>query len=380
MRVLHLTTEYPPVVYGGLGTALGGLTVAQARTGMEVGVLVAGSRAAYGLPAGPFPGSSQITIERRDGLTIFWCDSHEPTELAVRLVRWWKPDVVHLHVFWLAAVAWAIKQETATPLVYHVHSLDKAEYEIGHEASQCLDQWSTQSEIIEAADRVIVLSRSERELLISYVPQVRSRLSIVGNGIDDEVQPLPSRGGKRVLFTGRFVNRKGIHELLDAIPAVVAAVPDAEFVLAGGHRDCSASEMRRCWIGESLLPFAAHIGFTGWLDGRQMSQLYREMDVLVVPSWYEPFGMVILEGMLHGLPIVAADIGGPAEILEHERTGLLVPPRDAAALAGALIRLLTDAQFRRRLASAAAVEVRKKWLWSARISLFVSAYRAAIGE
>jgi len=198
VRVLHLTTEYPPVVYGGLGTALGGLTVAQARAGMEVGVLVAGSRAAYGLPAGPFPGSSQITIERRDGLTIFWCDSHEPTELAVRLVRWWKPDVVHLHVFWLAAVAWAIKQETATPLVYHVHSLDKAEYEIGHEASQCLDQWSTQSEIIEAADRVIVLSRSERELLISYVPQVRSRLSIVGNGIDDEVQPLPSRGAKRV--------------------------------------------------------------------------------------------------------------------------------------------------------------------------------------
>ena len=380
MRVLHLTTEYPPVVYGGLGTALGGLTVALARAGVEVGVLVAGSRAAYGLPGDSVMGSSEVTLERRNGLTIFWCDSYEPTELAVGLVRWWKPDVVHLHVFWLAAVAWAIKQQTGIPLVYHVHSLDKAEYEIGREGSQCLDQWSTQSDIIEAADRVIVLSCSEEDLLLSYLPGVRGRLSIVGNGIDDEVQPLPSRGGKRVLFTGRFVNRKGIHELLDAIPAVVAAVPDAHFVFAGGHRNCSSSEMRGYWIGDSLRAIADHIDFTGWLDGPQMSQLYRDVDVLVVPSWYEPFGMVILEGMLHGLPIVASNTGGPAEILEHERTGLLVAPRDARALARALILILTDAQLRLRLALAAAIEVRQKWLWSARTPLFVSVYRAAIGK
>ena len=93
MRVLHLTTEYPPVVYGGLGTALGGLTVALARAGIEVGVLVAGSRSAYGIALAVDAGSPRIAEERRDGVTVFWCESFDPTESAVRLVRWWKPDV-----------------------------------------------------------------------------------------------------------------------------------------------------------------------------------------------------------------------------------------------------------------------------------------------
>jgi len=377
MRVLHLTTEYPPVVYGGLGTALGGLTVALARAGVEVGVLVAGSRAAYGLPAEqPLP-VPRVTVERRYGLTIFWCDDSAPMETAVRLVQWWKPDVVHLHVFWLADTARLIKERTGVPLVYHVHSLDRAEYEIGHEGSQCLDQWDTQRQIISAADRVIVLSESERALLTSYVPEVTSRLAIVGNGIDDQAPPHARRCGKRVLFTGRFVNRKGIHELLAAIPAVAAAVPDATFILAGGHRNCTAAEMRSHWIGPSQEPYSPRIEFTGWLDARQMSRLYRDSDVLVIPSWYEPFGMVVLEGMMNGIAIVAANTGGPAEILEHERTALLVPPRDATALAAALTRVLLDDSLRSRLVAAAARQVRRKWLWSSRVSLFRGVYTDA---
>jgi glycosyltransferase involved in cell wall biosynthesis len=75
-----------------------------------------------------------------------------------------------------------------------------------------------------------------------------------------------------------------------------------------------------------------------------MALRYTAADVLVVPSRYEPFGMVILEGMLYGLAIIAADVGGPAEILEHGRTGLLFPPRDVNALSRALQCLLDDPQ------------------------------------
>ena len=72
-----------------------------------------------------------------------------------------------------------------------------------------------------------------------------------------------------------------------------------------------------------LYPHREQITFTGWLTPPEMAKRYRAADILVVPSWYEPFGMVILEGMLHGLAVAASAVGGPAEILDHGRTGVL---------------------------------------------------------
>jgi glycosyltransferase involved in cell wall biosynthesis len=86
-------------------------------------------------------------------------------------------------------------------------------------------------------------------------------------------------------------------------------------------------------------------------------------DVLAVPSYYEPFGMVILEGMLYGLPIVAAAVGGPSEILEHGRTGILCQPKDAESLGEAILKLVMDARLRWQIGLAAASEVRDRWLW-----------------
>ena len=88
--------------------------------------------------------------------------------------------------------------------------------------------------------------------------------------------------------------------------------------------------------------------------------------------------MVVLEGMLHGLAIVACDVGGPAEILEHGRTGLLVPPRNAAALAAAVLRLVEDPDLRRSLATAAAEEVRRRWLWPRIVEKMRAVYAEAL--
>jgi len=98
-------------------------------------------------------------------------------------------------------------------------------------------------------------------------------------------------------------------------------------------------------------------------------------DILVVPSRYEPFGMVILEGMLHGLPIVATGLGGPAEIIDSGRTGVLVPPRDPPALAAALVCLIRDPSRRWGLGRSAALEVRDRWLWPRRVEVMEEVYR-----
>jgi glycogen(starch) synthase len=308
-------------------------------------------------------------ITRHDGVTIFHVPSHMPVEAGVRLVRAWKPDVVHLHVYWLWPAARAIQERTGVPLVYHVHSLDRAEYEIGHGPAECVTQWGVQEEVIDSADRVIALTRSESELLSEYCPAVHDRVRIVGNGIDDNstaraaVHKERSTDSPLVLYTGRFVERKGVQELIASVPRVLARAPATRFVLAGGHRNCSGADMEHWWLPPELKQYRDRIHFTGWLTPAQLTEWYLAADVLAVPSWYEPFGMVILEGMLYGLPIVAAEVGGPAEILEHGRTGLLCPPKDAEALGDAILKFVTDAESRRRIGVAAAEEVRSSWLW-----------------
>lgn len=391
MRILHLTTEFPPVIYGGLGTALGGLAFASARASITVGVLLAGEMGHGGYAGPDSPDLMEHSesddrvqaISWRDGVTIFHVPSYLPIEASVRVVRAWKPDVVHLHVYWLWPAARAIQERTGVPLVYHVHSLDRAEYEIGHGPSECVSQWVVQEEVIASADRVIALSFSESELLSDYCPRVQGKVRIVGNGIDDNATARTAVSKERqtdsplVLYTGRFVERKGVRELIAAVPLVLEQAPTTRFVLAGGHRQCSGADMEYWWLPPELKQYRDHIHFTGWLTPAQLAEWYLAADVLAVPSWYEPFGMVILEGMLYGLPIVAAAVGGPSEILEHGRTGILCPPQNAEALGDAILKLVMDARLRRRIGVAAAAEVRDRWLWPHVVRKMREVYREA---
>jgi glycosyltransferase involved in cell wall biosynthesis len=295
---------------------------------------------------------------------FFHASPQSLSESGIQSAIRWKPDVLHLHSASLWTVAKAIRDLAGIPILYHIHSLDRAEYEIG-------DHWnpSAQEEIIEAADRLLVLSGSERDLLAAYYPSALDRVRVIGNGIDDIVSPSWAWTRRRhsyaplVLFCGRFVKRKGLREFLDAIPLVLEVAPTTRFVLVGGTGWQTAAEAERAWLPQGLAAYRNQIRFTGWLQPQDLENWYRVADILAVPSWYEPFGMVLLEGMLYGLAIAASQVGGPAEILEHERTALLFPPRDVPSLAQALLRLVQDPLLRRTLGVEAAEDVRRNWLW-----------------
>jgi glycosyltransferase involved in cell wall biosynthesis len=204
---------------------------------------------------------------------------------------------------------------------------------------------------------------------------------VVGNGIEDTERARaaafhrPEGRPPLVLYSGRLVERKGIRELLNAIPAVLEEFPETRFVLAGGPPPLSGAEVAAQWLGPEHRPFRDRIHFTGWLSPTDLAEWYRTADVLVVPSRYEPFGMVILEGMLYGLPIVAAHVGGPAEILDHDRTGLLFPPCDTSALIRSLHHLLKNPAERQRLGQAAAHEVRQRWSWKWLVRQMMETYQ-----
>lgn len=381
MRVLHLTTEFPPVIYGGLGTAVGGLVFASRQAGVEAGVLL------FDAAAAPRSYSAPATIKARNsfgqgaltGEDIAIFPFHEDLDVVARLVSVAAPDVIHLHSFWLAPHALQLKEKLGIPLVYTVHSLDKAEYEIGEGPPECLSQWVQQEEVINAADRVVALSQDERRLIDAYCPRAASRVRIVGNGIDD----IPVRRRRRtgppvVLFAGRFVERKGLWDFLEAIPLIEERCPGLRYVLAGGHRGVSAEEMTAWLVSPELQAVGADIRFTGWLSPEAMTREYAAADILVVPSWYEPFGMVVLEGMLHGLAVAASAVGGPLEILQGSGGGRFFPPRDPRALADCVVDLAYRPRLRRRVAQHGGRWVRERWLWPSVFERMSAVYCEAI--
>jgi glycosyltransferase involved in cell wall biosynthesis len=320
-------------------------------------------------------------MTHHDGVTFFQCSWSNAIELGIRLVRQWRADIVHLHTAMLWYVARGIQAATATPLVYHVHSVDRAEYEIGQEPNPWLGHSVAQEQAIEWADRLIALSDKEQELLDRYYPAASHKVRVVGNGIEDSTQARRAAFRRRnkdktiVLYSGRLVERKGIRELLAAVRRVLAITQDIMFVMVGGPPPLSGAEVAAQWLGSDHAALADRVLFTGWQSPANVYGWYAAADILVVPSRYEPFGMVILEGMLHGLAIVAADAGGPSEILNHGRTGVLFPARDVEALSAALGWMIANPLERQRIAIAGAREVRDRWLWKQKVPAMLEVYR-----
>src|SRR5262249_26386523 len=156
----------------------GGLVRALAKSGLDVAVLLFGPTA--GGSYGEFRPAPYRTAKRRGrtsgGVRMFEVSWFQDVDSIVRTVASWRPDVIHLHSFWIWHIAHAIRSKLDIPLVYTVHSLDRAEYELGHGPPQCVGQWAHQETVISSADRIISLTQSERELLVQYCPGTQDRI------------------------------------------------------------------------------------------------------------------------------------------------------------------------------------------------------------
>jgi hypothetical protein len=186
----------------------------------------------------------------------------------------------------------------------------------------------------------------------------------------DPAPPLPRtsfgtpEGARIVLCLARLHPKKGLDTLLDA----VAALPDDVHLWLAGAGELDAAlraQAERLGIG-------ARVHFLGWRDDR--GALLRAPDVLAVPSRYEPFGTVVIEGWAASVPVVAAAAVGPAATIEDGRTGLVVPIDDAAALAAALGRVLADRALAQDLATAAASELERRYARDAVVDAYLDLY------
>lgn len=194
------------------------------------------------------------------------------------------------------------------------------------------------------ADRIVVLGNSWKEFLCETVGISREQVVIIPNAVPVPAAPhRPVKDRCRVLFLGRLEERKGADRLLAALHDPAMAEIDCDVVMAGDGAIDFYRDMARS------LGVEGRVRFTGWLDRPAVVELMANSDVLVLPSLNEGLPMAILEAMANGLAVVTTPVGAITDVIRDEQTGLLVPPGDAAALARALRRVVTDSALRDRL-------------------------------
>jgi glycosyltransferase involved in cell wall biosynthesis len=308
-------------------------------------------------------------------------------EFADRLREQWersRPDVVHSH-FWMSAhAALAAARPLRIPVAHTFHALGvvKRRHQ-GIADSSPRERLRIERRVAAEVDRIVATCTDEVFELVR-IGADRHRISVVPCGVDLGVftpagPSLPREPGRRRLVTiGRLVERKGVG---DAI-AATAALPDAELIVAGGPEAAalaSDAEAQRLLEVARAAGVADRVRLIGRLERDEVPALMRSADAIVSVPWYEPFGIVPVEAMACGVPVVATAVGGMIDTVVDGVTGLHVPPRDPGALAGALRGLLDRPGLRRRLGHAGAARARQRYGWDGIAAATVEAYRQVLG-
>jgi L-malate glycosyltransferase len=255
--------------------------------------------------------------------------------------RW---DVVQTHLFKTAVVTTPVARLTRARVVGTVHGIDPSGLQRRLAGLPARLQHT-----------VVAVSTPLADDLATLTTIPRQRVTVVPDGVDDpgrRLAPGAARAaaglpdGVLVGCVGRLWERKGQRELLAAWGDVVAACPDARLVVVGDGP--LRTELEEVAADPAL---KGTVLLTGSRD--DVPTILDGLDVVAVPSHHEGFSLVTVEAMLHGLPVVATASGGPRELVDDGGSGLLVPPRDAAALAAALVRLCGDEPLRTRFGAAA---------------------------
>ncbi|MHB1418509.1 MAG: glycosyltransferase family 4 protein [Bacillota bacterium] len=354
MRVLMLSWEYPPRSVGGLARHVEDLSIAAAAQGQQVHVVTCGTP---GAP--PYEEDQGVHIHRVDLYPVDAPDLRtwvlqlnvKMLEQAVSLVeRFGKFNVIHAHDWLAAFTGRALKHAFQWPLIATIHATEAGRNHGLHNDGQryisSVEWWLTYE-----AWRVIVCSWAMFHEVQNLFQLPSDKIRVIPNGVNaakfqfTEDSPgfrerFASPGEKIIFFVGRLVQEKGVQVLLDAMPAILAACPEAKLVVAGtGPME---NHLRHQTWSRNI---STKIHFAGYIDDHTRNQLYHHATVAVFPSQYEPFGIVALEGMAAGTPVVVSDTGGLSEIVTHGINGLKAYPGDAGSLATNIIRVLRDENY-----------------------------------
>jgi len=378
MRVMMLSWEYPPRIVGGISPHVYDLSKQLATQCVEVHVVTKETPLAPDEEVEPSGVHvHRVHLDQKPNDFIHEIQLlNDATELRVReLLEDWRrggqPTIFHAHDWLSLDAARELKYEYMLPMVATVHATEEGRNGGIHNDMQAYiheqEYWLTYE-----AWRVIVCSEYMRNEVLRSFNCPYNKTDVIYNGVDSQKfnfdwaddersawrQNFAAPDEQVVVYVGRFVREKGIHVLLDAASAVLAKQPNTKFVIVGG----GMRDKYERFVGWYGLKEKVH--FTGFMANRNLYSMYRIADVAVFPSLYEPFGIVALEAMASGAPVVTSDAGGLPEVVLHDRTGTISYAGDTNSLAWAILRVLQDPARAHKLSAEAKKRLHTDFEWS----------------
>jgi glycosyltransferase involved in cell wall biosynthesis len=366
--------EYPPRVIGGISPHVCFLSKSLAENGVKVHVVTC-----------DFPGAP--AHETINGVEVYRIDSYKnpspdfatwvylmnlnmQKEAAAIAAKLPEPiDVFHAHDWLVANVGIGLKHVFRKPLVVTMHSTEIGRRDGLHSTTEHMIH-ETEAWLTYEGWRVICCSDYMMQHVKWAFGLPADKMSMVPNGVNSHAYDglekedlsefrrrfaLPNE--KIVLYVGRLVYEKGIHILINAVPKVLSKV-DAKFVIVGsGYMQPQLSNIVRS------MGLEHKVLFTGFLEEQDLLKLQKVSDVSVVPSLFEPFGIVALEAMAAKSPVVVSDTGGLGEIVQHDVTGVKAYPNNTDSLAWGIIKVLTDRGYAQSLRENAYKVILERYDW-----------------
>ncbi|MBC7129828.1 glycosyltransferase family 4 protein [Candidatus Bathyarchaeota archaeon] len=390
LKIMMFTWEFPPRIVGGISPHVYHLSRRLVKKGAKVYVVTC-----------DFPGAPEHEII--DGVEVFRIDSYRhpapdfaswvylmnmnmQREAAAIIRDIGEIDVLHAHDWLVASASVGLKHIFRKPLISTIHST-----EVGRRGGLHSDYermiHETEAWLTYESWRVICCSH----YMLSHVKWIFSlpedKMVMIPNGVDLEDYEKYSRKDleefrsrfalpdeKIVLFVGRLVYEKGAQVLIKAAPQIFEKVNAKIVIVGNGYMKESLSSLAHS------LGIAHKVCFTGFLDEESLKKLQICADVSVVPSLYEPFGIVALEAMAAKSPLVVSDTGGLSEIVEHDVTGVKVYPNDPNSLAWGVTKVLLDEKYAYQIRENAYRRVREVFNWDKISQRTMEVYRTVLDD
>ena len=387
LKILMLTWEYPPRIVGGLSRHVYWLSKFLVEKGVDVIVIT--------LSEGDYEKYEVVNnvkvIRINPYLTpsmdfLGWVHQFNDTmiEKAVSIREY---DLIHAHDWLVAPAAIILKHLKRLPLIATIHSTEYGRRNgIHNEFERHIHEieWFLTYE----AWRVIVCSNYMRNEVIQVFNTPWDKVDVIPNGVNpiepvdqSQINEVSRRygiplGKPIILFVGRLVYEKGAHILVETIPRVVSETHGNVFYVFVGEgpmRPFLEEQVKRLGVQQ-------YAKFTGFVDEITLKTFYNMAYIAVFPSLYEPFGIVALEAMSIGKPVIVSDTGGLAEIVEHLKTGIKVPPGNVYELGNAILRLIYDKSLARYLGENARKIVYEKYTWDKIADNTIKVYENVLSE
>ncbi len=383
MKICMLTWEFPPRIVGGIARHCFGLGKALVAEGYDVHVVTL-----------DFPGAPmyeeieglkvhRVKIELGHPHFITWTFllNHFLEKKVAMLNSDVHFDIIHIHDWLTGTAGINSKYYLNKPLVSTVHSTEIGRTQGLHSPDSYLID-SLEWWIIYEAKKVIICSNSMKTKLEGHFHVPPEKNLVIPNAIDiSKYKRTINRNAvkkrynlhsddKLVLYIGRLVPQKGVEYLIQATPQLLQNNNNLHiFIIGDGWSRTSLETLANSTVHGNK------IRFLGFIPDSEVVNLFLVADVLVIPSIYEPFGIVALEGMAAGVPVVAANVGGLAEIIDHDQTGVLVYVENPDSIAWGVNKVISNPEYSRRLIQNAKKKVQKEYSWSAVAKKTIKIYK-----